>query len=109
MPFGVDDLYESGYESGYKDAYNKGYNQGFKDGKECTLVSIDAIEDITDRMINIISEMDWEKLLKIDNTKTVEPTLSDEQIDKIADLLETEWGYEGIREDVSRILRGGRE
>ena len=41
-----------------KDQYNKGYNQGFKDGKECTLVSIDAIEDITDRMISIISKMD---------------------------------------------------
>lgn len=31
--------------------------------------------------------------------------LTDEKIEKIADLLETEWGYEGIREDVSRILR----
>ena len=40
---------------------------------------------------------------------TVEPKLSDEQINKITDLLETEWGYKGIREDVSRILRGGRE
>ena len=45
----------------------------------------------------------------IDNAPTVEPKLSDEQIEKITDLLETEWGYEGIREDVSRILRGGRE
>ena len=33
------------------------------------------------------------------------PQLSDEQLDKIADLLETEWGYEGIREDVARIMR----
>lgn len=46
---------------------------------------------------------------EIDNASTVEPKLSDEQIEKITDLLETEWGYEGIREDVSRILRGGRE
>ena len=45
----------------------------------------------------------------IDDAPTVEPTLSDEQIDKITDLLETELGYEGIRKDVSRILRGGRE
>lgn len=37
------------------------------------------------------------------------PQLTDEQIEQIIDLLETEWGYEGIREDVSRILRGGRE
>ena len=48
-------------------------------------------------------------LNEIQNAPTVEPTLSDEQIDKITDLLETEWGYEGIREDVSKILRGGRE
>ncbi len=41
----------------------------------------------------------------LDNTPTVEPTLSDEQIEKITDLLETEWGYEGIREDVTRILK----
>ena len=44
----------------------------------------------------------------IDNAPTVEPKLSDEQIEKITDLLESEWGYEGIREDVSRILRGGK-
>ena len=41
----------------------------------------------------------------IDKAPTVEPKLSNEQIEKITDLLETEWGYEGIREDVSRILR----
>ena len=50
---------------------------------------------------------DFEDL--IDNAPTVEPELSDEQIEKITDLLETEWGYEGIREDVSRILRGKEE
>ena len=43
---------------------------------------------------------------EIDNAPTVEPKLSDKQIEEIADLLETQWGYEGIREDVSRILRG---
>ncbi|MBR3279910.1 MAG: hypothetical protein IKG01_13570 [Lachnospiraceae bacterium] len=43
------------------------------------------------------------------NAPTVEPKLSDEQIEKIADLLEIEWGYEGIREDISRILRGKEE
>ena len=32
------------------------------------------------------------------------PKLTDEQIEQIIDLLENEWGYEGIREDVSRIL-----
>lgn len=48
---------------------NKGYSQGFKDGKECTLVSIDAVEDITDRILSIISEMDWEKLLKEANKR----------------------------------------
>ena len=42
----------------------------------------------------------------IDNAPTVEGKLSDKQIEEIADLLEMEWGYEGIREDVSRILRG---
>lgn len=48
-------------------------------------------------------------LYQIDNAPTVSPKLSDEQIEKITDLLETEWGYEGIREDVSRILRGEEE
>ena len=48
---------------------NKAYSQGFKDGKECTLVSIDAVEDITDRILSIISEMDWEKLLKEANKR----------------------------------------
>ena len=48
---------------------NTGYSQGFKDGKECTLVSIDAIEDITDCMVSIISEIDWEKLLKEANKR----------------------------------------
>ena len=33
----------------------------------------------------------------------------EDKIEQITDLLETEWGYEGIREDVSRILRGGRK
>ena len=33
----------------------------------------------------------------------------EDKIEQITDLLETEWGYEGIREDVSRILRGNRE
>lgn len=42
----------------------------------------------------------------IDNAPTIEPKLSDKQIEQIADLLEIQWGYEGIREDVSRILRG---
>ena len=32
--------------------------------------------------------------------------LSEKQIEKIADLLEIQWGYEGIREDVTRILSG---
>ena len=50
-----------------------------------------------------ISIGEFVKLL--DNAPTVEPKLSDEQLDKIADLLETEWGYEGIREDVARIMR----
>ena len=43
---------------------------------------------------------------EIDNAPTVEGKLSDKQIEEIADLLEIQWGYEGIREDVSRILRG---
>lgn len=46
---------------------------------------------------------------QIANAPTVEPKLTDDQIEKITDLLETEWGYEGIREDVSRILRGDEE
>ena len=32
--------------------------------------------------------------------------LTDEKIEQIVDLLETEWGYKGIREDVLKILTG---
>ena len=52
-----------------------------------------------------IEDVDVVGVATIDNAPTVEPTLSDEQIENIADLFETEWGYEGIREDVSRILK----
>ena len=68
----------------------------------------------------------------IDNTPTVEPNLqdaydqgyaqgwkerfgepkhflTDEKIERIIDLLETEWGYKGIREDVEMILRGEKK
>ena len=42
----------------------------------------------------------------IDNAPTVEPKLSDKQIEEITDLLENEWGYVGMKEDVTRLLRG---
>lgn len=35
--------------------------------------------------------------------------LTDEKIERIIDLLETEWGYKGIREDVEMILRGEKK
>lgn len=54
---------------------------------------------------NFRIEDSFYKCALIDNAPTVEPQLSDKQIDKITDLLETEWGYKGIREDVTRILR----
>ena len=31
----------------------------------------------------------------------------DKVIDEVTELLENEWGYEGMRDDVSRIMRGG--
>ena len=63
------------------------------------------------------------KILKYESTKELtenalelaikalegKPKLSNKQIEDIIDLLETEWGYEGIREDVSRILKGGNK
>jgi hypothetical protein len=30
----------------------------------------------------------------------------EDKIEQITDLLETEWGYEGIKEDVEKIMRG---
>lgn len=48
-------------------------------------------------------------IFEIDKASPIEPKLSDKQIEEIADLLETHWGYEGIREDVSRILKGDAE
>lgn len=46
---------------------------------------------------------------RLDLQPTVEPKLSDKQIEEIADLLEINWGWEGIREEVTRILKGGAE
>lgn len=36
------------------------------------------------------------------------PKLSDKQIEEITDLLENEWGYEGMKEDVTRLFRGAK-
>lgn len=33
----------------------------------------------------------------------------EDKIEEVIALLEIEWGYEGIREDVEKIMRGGRE
>ena len=44
----------------------------------------------------------------IDNAPTVEAKLSNEQIEKITDLIENAWGYEGIKQELLIIL-GGEE
>ena len=67
------------------------------------------LQDGTEEWRTYVNDTCENILNKVHNAPTVEYTLSDEQIGKIADLLETEWGYKGIREDVTRILRGGRE
>ena len=72
------------------------------------LISREYVEKLVEELENICQnapEYVLELLSKIKNAPTVEPKLSDEQINKIVDLLETEWGYEGIREDVTRILK----
>ena len=33
----------------------------------------------------------------------------DKVIDEVTELLENEWGYEGMRDDVARIMKGGAE
>lgn len=33
----------------------------------------------------------------------------DKVIDEVTELLENEWGYEGMRDDVARIMKGGTE
>jgi len=33
----------------------------------------------------------------------------EDKIEEVIDLLETEWGYEGIREDVEKIMKGEEE
>jgi len=33
----------------------------------------------------------------------------DKVIDEVTELLENEWGYEGMKDDVSRIMKGGAE
>ena len=70
-----------------------------------------AIEDRKDYIPASEYDKGWNNAIyavidEIVNAPTVEGKLSDKQIEEIADLLEIQWGYEGIREDVSRILRG---
>lgn len=33
----------------------------------------------------------------------------DKVIDEVTELLENEWGYEGMKDDVARIMKGGEE
>ena len=93
----------------------KSFGNGVKDNREMTLntesgdcISREALKE--DLFIKFGNQLPNGLLEEIDKAPTVErPQLSDEQIDKITDLLENEWGYEGMREDVSRILKGGTE
>lgn len=71
------------------------------------LISRDALKKAITQNREIDRNAVCDVLDIIDNAPTVEPTLSDEQIEKITYLLEIEWGYEGIREAVARIIRGG--
>ena len=73
------------------------------------LISREALKKAITLNRNIDRNAVCDVLDVIDNAPTVEGKLSDKQIEKITDLLETEWGYEGIREDITRILKGGAE
>lgn len=78
---------------------------------EVRLIDANALTKIIEREIYYAENPTIHRTLNyclgvIDNAPTVEPKLSDEQIEQITELLENEWGYEGMREDVSRILRG---
>ena len=78
---------------------NTGYSQGFKDGKECTLVSIDAIEDITDCMVSIISEIDWEKAIEAYKARPQGKWISvSERLPNIC----------GVYNVTKRVIEGGR-
>lgn len=83
---------------------------------EGDLISREALKRAIEDRIDYIPASDYDEgwnnaintaIDEIVNAPTVEGKLSDKQIEEIADLLETEWGYEGIREDVTRILKGG--
>ena len=59
----------------------------------------------TDLLIAILNELGL-KLAIVEKDERLSSKLTDKKIDAIVDLLETEWGYEGMREDVLKILRG---
>lgn len=70
-------------------------------------------EEAYKRIVNIVFKYEEKELSSLKDRKLNNEALNhirealkkqDEQIEKITDLLETEWGYEGIREDVARIM-----
>lgn len=63
-----------------------------------------VIIDIDDRLYNDIRNCADVQIASHEAIKNGIPY--EDKIKQIADLLETEWGYEGIREDVERIMRG---
>lgn len=67
------------------------------------------IIDIDEEILTLIKAHGHLKCDDIDNVRFALEygTPYDKVIDEVTELLENEWGYEGMREDVSRIMRGG--
>lgn len=63
------------------------------------------IIDINDRLYNDIRNCADVQIASHEAIKNGIPY--EDKIEQITDLLEIEWGYEGIREAVERIMRGG--
>jgi len=84
------------YKDHDRDIITEAYNDGYKTAKE-DFESHKLVNNSQELVKDLVKE------------KSERPQLSDEQIEQITDLLENEWGYEGMREDVERILKGGAE
>ena len=63
------------------------------------------IIDIPEEEYNRVTSGKWEGNPLADYIENGTPY--DKVIDEVTELLENEWGYEGIRDDVARIMKGG--
>ena len=64
------------------------------------------IIDIPEQVYEICKQMTYKGTARCAEWHIANGIPYDKVIDKVTELLENEWGYEGMRDDVSRIMKG---